>query len=59
MSSGSVRPGLPRLVSASISSSLKPVSDRSKPRLAEIGKFEPEQLVVPAGVQGQLVVGND
>ena len=42
-----------------VSSSPKPVSDRSKPSACQVAELERQQLRVPAGVQRQLVVGDD
>ena len=56
-SSSSVRPSLLPASSRSSSPSPKPISPRSKPSSREVRQLEPQQRLVPARVQRQLVVG--
>ena len=58
-SSGSVRPGVPRLVSASDLQLAEAGQRQVEAEALQLAELEAEQLVVPAGVQRQLVVGND
>jgi hypothetical protein len=54
-----VRPSLPSASSEASSSSPKPISDRSGAHAPQVGQLDPQQRLVPAGVQRQLVVRED